>query len=108
MKPVKISKDNIVINMLAKANTKLVVKAAISAEGWSRDSKWRNVAIENIVFSFMNKEYVLDHIWLQQRDMKKCSLYDRVGEEVKLVCKFYQYRNDSKSGKCGLEIIKEQ
>ena len=107
MKAIKIDKDNVVINLLAEANTILKVNATISGEGLSKDKKWKNVAIENIEFNFMNKSYVLDHIWLQERDMRNSiSLYNAKGKNVELICKFYKYRNDRESKKCGIQVIK--
>ena len=106
MKAIKIDKDNVVINLLAEANTILKVNATVSGEGSSKDKRWRNVAIENVMFTFMNKPYVLDHIWLQERDMRNASLYGSKGKKVELICKFYKYRNDRESKKCGIEVIR--
>lgn len=107
MKAIKIDKSNVVINLLAEANTILKINATVSCEGSSKDKKWRNVAIENVMFNFMNKSYVLDHIWLQERDMRNATcLYNAKGKNVELICKFYKYRNDRESKKCGIEVIK--
>ena len=107
MKAIKIDKSNVVINLLAEANTILKINATVSGEGSSKDKKWRNVAIENVMFNFMNKPYVLDHIWLQERDMRDATcLYNIKGKDVELVCRFYKYRNDKESGKCGIEVLK--
>lgn len=106
MKAIKIDKDNVIINLLAEANTILKVNATVSGEGSSKDKKWRNVAIENVMFNFMNKSYVLDHIWLQERDMRNACLYNSKGKKVELICKFYKYRNDRESKKCGIEVIR--
>ena len=54
MKAIKIDKSNVVINLLAEANTILKINATVSGEGSSKDKKWRNVAIENVMFNFMN------------------------------------------------------
>ena len=107
MKAIKVDKDNVVINLLAEANTILKVNATVSGEGSSKDKRWRNVAIENVMFNFMNKPYVLDHIWLQERDMRDATcLYGSKGKKVELICKFYKYRNDRESKKCGIEVIR--
>ena len=107
MKAIKIDKSNVVINLLAEANTTLKINATVSGEGSSKDKKWRNVAIENVMFNFMNKSYVLDHIWLQERDMRDAiCLYNSKGKKVELICKFYKYRNDKDSNKCGIRVIK--
>ena len=106
MKAIKIDKSNVVINLLAEANTTLKINATVSGEGSSKDKRWRNVAIENVMFNFMNKSYVLDHIWLQERDMRNATcLYNAKGKNVELICKFYKYRNDRESKKCGIEVI---
>ena len=106
MKAIKIDKSNVVINLLAEANTILKINATVSGEGSSKDKRWRNVAIENVMFNFMNKSYVLDHIWLQERDMRNATcLYNAKGKNVELICKFYKYRNDRESKKCGIEVI---
>lgn len=106
MKAIKIDKNSMIINLLAEANTTLKINATVSCEGSSRDKKWRNVAIENVIFNFMNKPYVLDHIWIQERDMRKSPLYNIEGRDVELICRFYKYRNDKESGKCGIEVLK--
>ena len=106
MKAIKIDKDSMIINLLAEANTILKINATVSSEGSSKDKKWRNVAIENVMFNFMNKPYMLDHIWIQERDMRKSPLYNIKGRDVELVCRFYKYRNDKESGKCGIEVLK--
>ena len=107
MKAIKIDKDNVVINLLAEANTILKINATVSGEGSSKDKKWRNLAIQDIQFTFMNKSYVLDHIWLQERDMRNATcLYNSKDKKVELICKFYKYRNDKDSNKCGIQVIK--
>lgn len=107
MKAIKIDKDNVVINLLAEANTILKVNATVSGEGLSKDKKWKNLAIQDIQLTFMNKSYVLDHIWLQERDMRNATcLYNSKGKKVELICKFYKYRNDKDSNKCGIQVIK--
>ena len=106
MKAIKIDKDSMIINLLAEANTVIKINATVSSEGSSKDKKWRNVAIENVMFNFMNKPYVLDHIWIQERDMRKNPLYNIKGKDVELVCRFYKYRNNKESGKCGIEVLK--
>ena len=107
MKEIKIDKDNVVINLLAEANTILKINATVSGEGSSKDKRWRNLAIQDIQFTFMNKSYVLDHIWLQERDMRNATcLYNSKGKKVELICKFYKYRNDKNSNKCGIQVIK--
>ena len=107
MKAIKIDKSNVVINLLAEANTILKINATVSGEGSSKDKKWRNVAIEDVMFNVMNKSYVLDHIWLQERDMRDATcLYNSKGKKVELICKFYKYRNDKDSNKCGIQVIK--
>ena len=107
MKEIKIDKDNVVINLLAEANTILKINATVSGEGLSKDKKWRNLAIQDIQFTFMNKPYVLDHIWLQERDMRNATcLYNSKRKNVELICKFYKYRNDRESKKCGIEVIR--
>ena len=107
MKAIKIDKSNVVINLLAEANTVIKINATVSGEGSSKDKKWRNVAIENVMFNFMNKPYVLDHIWIQERDMRNATcLYNSKGKKVELICKFYKYRNDKNSNKCGIQVIK--
>ena len=85
MKAIKIDKDSMIINLLAEANTTLKINATVSGEGSSKDKKWRNVAIENVMFNFMNKPYVLDHIWIQERDMRKNPLYNIKGRDVTVV-----------------------
>lgn len=107
MKAIKIDKDSMIINLLAEANTILKINATVSCEGSSKDKKWRNLAIQDIQFTFMNKSYVLDHIWLQERDMRNATcLYNSKGKKVELICKFYKYRNDKDSNKCGIQVIK--
>ena len=107
MKTIKIDKSNVVINLLAEANTILKINATVSGEGSSKDKRWRNLAIQDIQFTFMNKSYVLDHIWLQERDMRNATcLYNSKGKKVELICKFYKYRNDKNSNKCGIQVIK--
>ena len=107
MKKIRINKDSMIINLLAEANTTLKINATVSGEGLSKDKKWRNLAIQDIQFTFMNKPYVLDHIWLQERDMRNATcLYNSKGKKVELICKFYKYRNDKDSNKCGIQVIK--
>ena len=38
--------------------------------------------------------------------MRKNPLYNIKGRDVELVCRFYKYRNDKESGKCGIEVLK--
>ena len=106
MKAIKIDKSNVVINLLAEANTTLKINATVSGEGSSKDKKWRNVAIENVMFNFMNKPYVLDHIWIQERDMRKNPLYNIKSKDLELVCRFYKSRNDKESCKCSIDVLK--
>lgn len=108
MKHIEISRDSVIVNMLAMNGTSVKFKAVVSHDGWSRDRRFRNICLEQIRFIFMNKTYVLDHVWIQQRDMKDGPIYDHIGEELEIIGSFYQYRNDITRHTCGMTIYRHR
>lgn len=108
MKQIEISRDNVIINMLADNNTSIKFKAVVDHDGWSRDRRFRNICLEKVRFIFMNKEYVMDHIWIQTRDMKDGTIYDHIGQEIEIIGSFYRYRNDITRNTCGLTVYRHR
>lgn len=108
MKPVKINRNSDFINVLANSYTDIRATAHVTHDGWSKDRRYRNILLEDIKFSFMNKEYILDHVWIQERDMKDGVLYDHIGQEIEVIANFYQYRNDVTRHTCGMTIYRHR
>lgn len=108
MKPIKLNKNSQFLNILAMNYTSIKATAYVGHDGWSRDKRFRNIALENITFTFMGKEYILDHIWIQRVDMKDGTIYDHLGQHIEVICNFYQYRNDTTSNKCGMTIYRHR
>ena len=109
MKTTKITRDSQVINILAMNYTSIKASAHVEDWGLSRDKRFRNILLTNITFTFMNKPYVLDHVWLQQiKDMRDGDLYDHLGQDIEVIANFYQYRNDVTRHTCGMTIYRHR
>lgn len=108
MKPIEITRDNVVVNMLADSNTSIKFRGTVDHDGWSRGKKFRNICLEKVTFMFMGKEYIMDHIWIQKRDMKDGTIYDHIGQEIEIIGSFYRYRNDVTRNACGMTIYRHR
>ena len=109
MKAIKIKRDSQFINVLALSYTSINAKAHVEDWGLSKDKKFRNILLTDVSFMFMNKLYVLDHVWLQQaKDMRDGDLYDHLGKDIEVIASFYQYRNDVTRHTCGMTIYRHR
>ena len=108
MKVTKITRNSDFINVLALNYTSINAKAHVEDYGYSKDKRFRNILLTNIEFTFMNKTYVLDHVWIQKRDMKDGDLFDHIGQDIEIICNFYQYRNDITRHACGLTVYRHR
>ena len=108
MKSIKITRDSQFINILAKSYTSINAKAHVEDWGLSKDKKFRNILLTNISFMFMNKSYVLDHVWIQKRDMEDGDLFDYIGKDIEIIFNFYQYRNDITRHACGITVYRHR
>lgn len=108
MKAIKIKRDSQFINVLALNYTSINAKAHIEDCGYSKDKRFRNILLTNIEFTFMNKSYMLDHVWIQKRDMKDGDLFDHIGQDIEIIGCFYQYRNDITRHACGMTIYRHR
>lgn len=108
MKAIKIKRDSQFINVLALNYTSINAKAHVEDCGYSKDKRFRNILLTNIEFTFMNKSYVLDHVWIQKRDMKDGDLFDHISQDIEVIANFYQYRNDITRHTCGMTIYRHR
>lgn len=109
MKAIKITRNSNFVNVLALNYTSINAKAHVEDYGYSKDKRFRNILLTNIEFTFMNKTYVLDHVWLQQiKDMRDGDLYDHLGKDIEVIANFYQYRNDVTRHTCGMTIYRHR
>ena len=96
-------RDSAMANILAMQGTTIKATAKISRT--SKKKGYLNILLEDVEFTAFNNIQVMDHVWLQERDALK-EMYNMIGEEVKVIFKFYQYRDAIDRNMCGITILR--
>lgn len=98
-KIVKIEKDDILLSLICNRNMHLQGSAYVDIiQPTTRYGKtYKNVCLSEIQFTFNNKTYEIDHIWLQQVDYPNS--FNKIMEEGELYAftfTTYEYRHGEK------------
>ena len=87
-----IKRDSTIVKTIAERE--MLVHATCQISRIMRKGSYTNIALQKITFIINNKEYHMDHIWLQQRDY--CRHFKDMAVEGKwynIDFVFYQYRD---------------
>lgn len=72
-----------------------------------QNRKYINVCVQDIIFTFNNKKYYINHCWLQQNDYPKQWRYQIVeGESYSIEFTFYPYHDAIDRNMYGMNICK--
>lgn len=79
----------------------------ISDKEGTRNRKYTNVCIQDIVFTFNSKKYYINHCWLQQTDYpKQWRHVVQKGKTYSIEFTFYPYHDDTDRNMYGMDICK--
>ncbi len=98
-----ITRHSLIANTICKS--KIIVKGTGTISKISRKYQYTNVCMQDIVFTFNDKKYCLDHCWLQQTDYPKEWIEQmEVGKAFGISFTFYPYRSAVGRGMYGMTI----
>ena len=110
MKQIRLERTDEMLKKLANYGVTLTGTATVQHirdKHTAKGNTFRTICLIDIRFVFNNKEYVLDHTWLQQQDYP--AYFRRVAKENKeyrFDFVFYPYRHKVADNKCGITVTK--
>lgn len=103
MAAIELKRDSLIVKMLADRMTVINAKCQISVV--DKKPSYTNLAIQKITFELNGKEYVMNHIWLQERDypeyMKKLA-EQHMWYNIRFT--FYPYRDKIDLNEAGIPM----
>ena len=102
----EIRRDSKLIKELASKHIRLTASALINKTGYRKG--YKTICLIDIIFTYKNEDYIIDHCWLQQKDYQYIvdKDYFEIGKEYTLDFIFYNYRDKVTTGQCGMNIKK--
>ena len=99
----QIKRDNVLIK--AMAERRIVLQATCQVSRIDVKPNYTNIALQKITIIINNKEYHMDHIWLQGQDYPRYfGNMAAEGEWFDLDIMFYPYRDKIDKNDCGITM----
>lgn len=100
----EIKRNSRLIRELASKNIKLNASAIVDKTGYRKG--YTTICLIDIIFTYKNEDYLIDHCWLQQRDYQYVinKDYFEIGKEYSIDFTFYEYRDKVTTGQCGMKV----
>ncbi len=105
MKAIELKRDSMLVKTLADRRMEIKAKCQISVI--DKKEYYTNIAIQKVTFELNDKEYYMDHIWLQEQDYPEYMLDEGEAERFgwyEIYFEFYPYRDKITKNEYGVPM----